>query len=167
MVKDGTRVTSGRAPMSIRLRNNRRSALQLYFAVSLILHLLWEFMQLPLYTIWQTGTAREIAFAVIHCTAGDLLIAALALLAALAAIGDRDWPRQRFAPVVVAAVAIGLSYTVYSEWLNTEFRRSWAYSPLMPTLPWLGTGLSPFTQWLVVPVLAFAAVRRRAAVLSP
>ena len=33
-------------------------------------HLLWEAAQLPLYTIWWTGTRREIRFAVIHCT-GD------------------------------------------------------------------------------------------------
>jgi hypothetical protein len=132
-----------------------------YLAVSAVVHLLWELVQLPLYTIWTTGTAREIAFAVVHCTGGDLLIAALALIAAMLAVGHRDWPNQRFVPVVVAAVVIGLSYTVYSEWLNTVVRKSWAYSPLMPTLPWLGTGLSPFMQWLVVPPLAFATVRRR------
>jgi hypothetical protein len=122
---------------------------------------LWEVAQLPLYTIWTSAAAREIAFAVVHCTGGDLLIAALALIVALLAVGHRDWPDQRFVPVVVVAVVIGLSYTVYSEWLNTVVRNSWSYSPLMPTLPWLGTGLSPFMQWLVVPTMAFSAMRRR------
>jgi hypothetical protein len=134
--------------------------LWIYIVVSAVLHLLWEVVQLPLYTIWTTGTAREIAFAVLHCTAGDLLIAELALIVALLAVGHRDWPHQRFVPVAVVAVVIGLSYTVYSEWLNTEVRKSWAYSALMPTLPWLDTGLSPFLQWLFVPTMAFAAVRR-------
>jgi uncharacterized membrane protein (UPF0136 family) len=138
--------------------------LSVYIAVSAVLHVLWELVQLPLYTIWTTGTSREIAFAVLHCTAGDLLIATLALIAALLAVGHRDWPHQRFVPVVVAAVVIGLSYTVYSEWLNTVVRKSWTYSPMMPTLPWLGTGLSPFMQWLIVPAIAFASVRRRHAV---
>jgi hypothetical protein len=132
-----------------------------YITVSAVLHVLWEVVQLPLYTIWTTGTAREIAFAVTHCTAGDVLIATLAVIAALVAIGDRNWPNRRFMPVVVAAVVIGLSYTVYSEWLNTVLRQSWAYSPLMPTLPWIGTGLSPFMQWLIVPAIGFAAIRRR------
>jgi uncharacterized membrane protein (UPF0136 family) len=135
--------------------------LSVYIAVSAVLHVLWELVQLPLYTIWTTGTSREIAFAVLHCTSGDLLIATLALIAALLAVGHRDWPHQRFVPVVVAAVVIGLSYTVYSEWLNTVVRKSWTYSPMMPTLPWLGTGLSPFMQWLIVPAIAFTAVRRR------
>jgi hypothetical protein len=145
--------------------NWSRSSL-VYIAVSAVLQLIWEFVQLPLYTIWTTGTAREIAFAAVHCTAGDLLIAALALLVALLAVGHRDWPHQRFLPVAVVAVAIGLSYTVYSEWLNTVVRKSWTYSALMPTLPWLGTGLSPFVQWLFVPTIAFAAVRRTVAAPS-
>ena len=146
---------------------NELAPLCIYFSVSAVAHLLWELAQLPLYTLWKSGTAREIAFAVAHCTAGDLLIAALALIAALIAIGNRGWPRQRFVPVAVAAVVIGLSYTVYSEWLNTVVRKSWTYSPLMPALPFLGTGLSPFMQWLVVPAMAFAAVRHRNAVTVP
>jgi uncharacterized membrane protein (UPF0136 family) len=140
--------------------------LWVYIAASAVLHLLWELAQLPLYTIWTTGTARQVAFAVVHCTAGDLLIAALALIVALLAVGHRDWPDQRFVPVVVVAVVIGLSYTVYSEWLNTVVRKSWTYSPLMPTLPRIGTGLSPFIQWLVVPITAFTALRHRAVVPS-
>jgi uncharacterized membrane protein (UPF0136 family) len=141
--------------------------LWVYIAASAVLHLLWELVQLPLYTIWTTGTAREIAFALVHCTAGDLLIAALALIVALLAVGHRDWPHRRFVPVAVAAVVIGLSYTVYSEWLNTVVRKSWTYSALMPTLPWIGTGLSPFMQWLVVPTMAFSAMRRRHPVALP
>jgi uncharacterized membrane protein (UPF0136 family) len=156
----------GRFMMSMKVPIDWLLGLRLYLAVSVVSHLLWELLQLPLYTIWKSGTAREIAFAVVHCTAGDLLIAALALIAALVAIGNRDWPHQRFVPVIVAAVVIGLSYTVYSEWLNTVVRKSWTYSRLMPTLPWLGTGLSPFMQWLIVPAIAFAAVRRRHPVTS-
>ena len=35
----------------------------------------WEVLQLPLYTLGRDGTAWEIAFAILHCTAGDALIA--------------------------------------------------------------------------------------------
>ena len=51
-------------------------------------------------------------------------------------------------------VAAGLAYTVFSERLNIEVRRSWAYSDLMPVLPPVGTGLAPLLQWLVVPAAA-------------
>ena len=56
--------------------------------------------------------------------------------------------------MLTAAIMIGITYTVFSEWLNVEVRRSWSYSPAMPVLPWLGAGLSPILQWLVVPGVA-------------
>jgi hypothetical protein len=69
-----------------------RHAVLLYLSAATTLHLVWEMAQLPLYTIWWTGTRSEILFAVIHCTAGDLLITASALvLAALIARIGR-WP---------------------------------------------------------------------------
>ena len=70
-------------------------------------------------------------------------------------------PGQRMgAGVAAAAVACGIGYTVFSEWLNTAVRGSWAYSDLMPVVPILGTGLSPLAQWLVVPLAAFWWVSR-------
>ena len=135
-------------------------AFRTYLAASAILHLGWEVLQLPLYTIWRAGTVKEMIVAVLHCTAGDLMIASLAILTALLIVGDRAWPSQRFVPVFAATLMIGIAYTVYSEWLNTIVRSSWAYSPLMPTVPWLGTGLSPLLQWLVVPAVGFEAIRR-------
>ena len=59
-----------------------RTAL-LYLSVASAGHLLWEMGQLPLYTIWRTGSQRELLFAVIHCTAGDALITAAALIVAI------------------------------------------------------------------------------------
>ena len=111
--------------------------------------------------IWRTGTPREIAFAVFHCTAGDLIIATLSLVLALVCFGDPAWPRERFSSVVAATLVIGVGYTVYSEWLNTTVRKTWAYSELMPALPILGTGLTPLLQWLVVPMIGFAAIWHR------
>ena len=137
-------------------------AFRIYLGASVVLHLAWEILHLPLYTIWRTANSRDIAFAVVHCTAGDLMIASLSLLAAFILVGDCAWPSERFVPVVVTAFVIGLGYTVYSEWLNTVTRKSWAYTDLMPIVPWIGTGLSPVLQWLIVPALAFAAIQRRA-----
>ena len=138
-------------------------ALRIYLGFTTGLHLIWETAQLPLYTLWNTGSPQEIAFAVFHCTVGDLMIATLSLVLALVCFGGPAWPRERFIPVMVTTLAIGIAYTVYSEWLNTVVRKAWAYSEFMPTLPLLGTGLSPLLQWIVVPMLGFAAIwfRRR------
>lgn len=136
------------------------SVLRIYLAASGVLHLVWEVAQLPLYTIWRKGSAGEIAFAVLHCTAGDVVIATLVLIAALVAVGSAGWPANGFRAVAVAVVSLGVGYTVYSEWINTVVRNSWAYADSMPTLPVLGTGLSPLLQWLIVPAVALWAATR-------
>jgi len=131
-----------------------------YVMASAAGNLMWEFAQLPLYTLWHEGTWRDIAFAAIHCTGGDVVIATVTLLGALAIVGDAYWPQARFRLVAGTAILAGLAYTVFSEWLNTEIRGSWAYSDWMPTLPLIGAGLSPFLQWIIVPIVSFRWARR-------
>ncbi len=126
-----------------------------YLTVIAVGNLLWEFAQLPLYTIWYEGSTKEILSAVAHCTGGDALIASTALLGALLIAGDWRWPRARFRAVAAIAILGGLAYTVFSEWLNTEIRGSWAYTEAMPQLPLVGAGISPLAQWIVVPSIAF------------
>src|SRR5215469_14364523 len=123
-------------------------------------HFLWEAAQLPLYTLWRTGTPREISFALFHCTGGDVLITT-ATFAAAAALAQRlRWPPFGWR-MVFTAIVLGAGYTIFSEWLNVEIRRSWSYTAAMPVLPILGTGLTPLLQWLVVPGLAFAIITCR------
>ena len=118
-------------------------------------NLIWEFAHVPLYTLWQSGTWAEIIYAVIHCTIGDLMIAATCLAAALALFGRHNWPARAYLKVALTTMILALGYTLFSEWLNTEVRMSWAYGPLMPRLPPFGTGLTPVLQWILVPALAF------------
>ena len=120
-------------------------------------HFLWEATQLPLYTLWRTGTPREIAFALIHCTGGDVLITTAAFAAAVVLARHFRWPAFGWR-MALAAIILGAAYTIFSEWLNVEVRRSWSYTAAMPVLPWLGTGLTPLLQWLIVPSLALAII---------
>lgn len=131
----------------------------LYLVASAIGHLVWETLQISLYTIWRDGTAVEIAFAIAHCTGGDVMIAAASLVPALLIVGWRSWLEGRGAAFISIVVAGGMAYTVISEWRNVEVLRSWAYTDLMPRLPWLGTGLSPLLQWLIVPSVVLWWVR--------
>ena len=131
-----------------------RSKLILQFlALTTALNLGWEILQLPLYTVWSESTLSAIAFAVVHCTVGDVLIAALSLTAALILTGSRQWPQVRFIPVALVTCALGIAYTVFSEWNNTVVTRAWSYSSLMPTV-W-GIGLSPLAQWFILPSFVF------------
>lgn len=116
----------------------------------------WESAQLPLYTIWRNGSSKDIGFAVVHCTAGDLLIALICAVASLALLGWQ-WPiKTREKALFLALFTLfSLTYTIFSEWFNTTVRTSWEYSPLMPVVPPLNTGISPLLQWLTMPFLAF------------
>lgn len=126
-----------------------------------VLHLLWEFAHMPLYSLWREGAAGEIAFAAVHCTGGDLLIALSVLVLALFAVGN-GWPGDggSYRRVEIVAVVLGVAYTVFSEWLNVDVRQSWAYSELMPVVPVLGVGLSPLAQWVAIPLCGFWWARR-------
>lgn len=118
---------------------------------ALVLNLVWEVAQLPLYTIYETGTPWAIAFAVAHCTAGDVLIALACY--GLGALAGRSlcWPLDRPARGAAAAIPAGVAYTIFSEWLNVSVRGSWQYASAMPTIS--GIGVAPLLQWLIVPSL--------------
>lgn len=130
-----------------------------FVATAAVLSLIWEIAQIPLYTLWLTGSLRDIAFALLHCTAGDILIAAASLTAAIAILRAKDWPHRHYRAVAVVLIALALGYTMFSEWWNIEIRQAWAYRDIMPRLPGLGTGLSPVMQWIVVPLLALRVAR--------
>ena len=123
-------------------------------------HFFWEAAQLLLYTLWRTGTPGEIAFALIHCTGGDVLITTTTFAAAAALARHLCWPPFGWR-MVFTAIILGAAYTIFSEWLNVEIRRTWSYTAAMPVLPFIGTGLTPLLQWLVVPGLALAVTGYR------
>jgi len=128
--------------------------LRWYLGVSIAAHLAWEVLQLPLYTLWSTGTPRQQAFAILHCTLGDAMIAGLALLVALSLFAGPSWPSVGARRVYMVSLVLGVAYTIYSEWMNVSVRGSWSYAELMPVIPLLGTGVTPLLQWIVVPTTA-------------
>lgn len=145
----GTRILDGPAA---------RQAVVRYVGVVAAGNLVWEVMQLPLFTLWRTASPGYLAFAALHCWAGDLLIGSASLGFGVLVAG-RLWPSAGYARVATVTVLLGVGYTVFSEWLNVAVRGSWAYAPAMPRVPPLGTGLSPLLQWIIVPVAAFAWAR--------
>ncbi len=120
----------------------------------------WEIAQLPLYMIWREASPAEIAFAVLHCTLGDVAIGSFALLGALFVTRAGPPAEWRIRKIVTLAVAGSVAYTVFSEWLNVSVRHAWAYSDLMPVVPFFGTGISPVLQWVVAPSLAIGLALR-------
>ncbi len=102
-IKDVLRLTSTPVPPIKSLRAASPSdwprALRVYLGTIAVGGLAWEAAHLPLYTIWRTGTPGEKAFAVVHCTGGDLLIALTCLaLALLLLAGEPAWPVRTYPP---------------------------------------------------------------------
>lgn len=139
------------------------SFMRRYFLVIALGNLVWEALHMPLYTIWYEGTWKQILFAGLHCTGGNILIALASLMLALVVVGNNCWPHKGYRTVAIWAIVFGLAYTVYSEWLNVYWRESWAYADQMPVLPFASfeIGLTPLLQWLVIPLASFWWARGR------
>lgn len=126
------------------------------------LNLAWEVAHVSLYTLWKEAEPAYIAFSVVHCTLGDVLIGSASLFLVLILGRERALERWRWARIAALAALFGASYTVFSEWMNLAVLRSWTYAESMPTLEHAGVeiGLSPLLQWLVVPPLALYLARK-------
>jgi hypothetical protein len=122
----------------------------------LVLNLLWEVLQLPLYTVPPSSIPFYKAYALVHCTVGDGLIAAGIYVGAALVAGWR-WPLDAPDRGLAVLLPPGIAYTAYSEWRNVYVTASWAYDPLMPTLA--GIGIAPLAQWLVLPPVAVWLLR--------
>lgn len=156
----GARLNGPPSMRPVEIRRDWLGAQRLYLAVLVPGMLVWEAAQMPLYTLWWTGTTAEIGYAILHCTLGDALIGVATLGCASLLVGSSDWPHERFAAVAVVTLTFGLAWVVYSEWVDVELRGSWAHTETMPRIPPLGTGPAPLLQWLVVPAMAFAVTHR-------
>ncbi len=126
----------------------------------LVLNLVWEFAQSPLYADHGNGWGY-VAWTRFHCTLGDVLILAGAFATTAVMLRSWHWLDTRGSGAATVFVGLGLAYTVWSEWFNTTVREAWAYAPAMPLV--FGVGLSPLLQWLVIPTLLVWILRRRPA----
>lgn len=156
---------SGHSRMILNWSQDRRSwryIARWYLPCVAVLNGVWEVGQVPLYTIWRESSVAYVAFAIIHCTVGDVLIGAAALLSALILLSAPridGWPWSR---VTLVVVVLGTGYTLVSEWMNTALLR-WQYSDLMPTISIaeIRIGVSPLLQWIMIPPLAIHLARWR------
>lgn len=127
-----------------------------------LLNLAWEAVHVRLYTLWDEANAAYIAFSVVHCTLGDVLIGGLALMLSLIFLRQPAAAHWRWGKIAALTVVLGVAYTAFSEWMNLTILRSWAYAETMPTVA-LGDmeiGLSPLLQWIVLPPLALSLARK-------
>jgi hypothetical protein len=140
-----------------------------YLPALAVLNLAWEALHVRLYTLWDEAQVAYIAFSVVHCTLGDILIGSLALLLSLVLLREARVTYWHWRRIAALTVLLGAAYTVFSEWMNITILRSWAYSERMPTLTFGGlqVGISPLLQWLFLPPLSLYLARRGLAAKQP
>lgn len=130
----------------------------LWAALAFALNLLWEIAQLRLYTIWLAADRMSIAWALLHCTLGDVVIAIALFALAGIVLRRADWPA--WCPWTGGAIVVlgAIIYTAWSEWFNVYRVASWGYTVSMPMI--FGIGLAPLLQWLLLPPVMVAAYRK-------
>ena len=130
----------------------------LWSALAFVFNLTWEIAHVRLYTIWAAADGMGVAWALFHCTLGDVVIALVMFVLAGMMLGRADWPVSRPWPGGVIVVIGALAFTAWSEWYNVYRAGNWAYTASMPMI--FGIGLSPLMQWLILPPMIVAMHRR-------
>jgi hypothetical protein len=117
---------------------------------ALPLETLWEFAQFPLYTLWNESGWGYRLFSLAHCTGGDLLILFLSYELIALLTRNRRWFAGRVHVTGPLFTLTGLLYTIHSELTQAGPAGAWEYTAQMPIVPWLGIGVAPLLQWLVL-----------------
>lgn len=109
------------------------------------------------------GGWLSVAWALFHCTLGDVAIALAMFALAAIMLRHKDWPVSR--PWAGGAIVVigALAFTAWSEWYNVYRAGSWGYTSSMALI--FGIGLSPLLQWLVLPPVMVVAYRALGSVL--
>ena len=129
----------------------------LWSALAFVLNLVWEIGHVRLYSIWTDADGLRIAWSLLHCTLGDVLIALSMFALAGIVLRRADWPASRPWAGGVIVVIGAMAFTAWSEWYNVYRAGNWGYAASMPMI--FGIGLSPLLQWLILPPVMVVAYR--------
>ncbi len=122
-------------------------------ALSFLGHFAWEILQAPMFSSMSQVDHFAGIFICLKATFGDLAIALSAFWSAALVGRSRRWFIRPGRRALVVFFAVGLLLTIGLEYVHTQITGRWAYDGVMPILPVIGTGLTPFLQWIFVPML--------------
>lgn len=116
-----------------------------------LLNFVWEMWQVPFFDGIDDGTHWHGVLVCTRATLGDVGIALFAFWTVAAFSRSRRWLLAPERTQFIAFLAVGVLITVVFEALATGTLNRWQYGAAMPTIPWLGTGILPLLQWLLLP----------------
>ncbi len=127
---------------------------------SFLLNFTWEVLQTPFFDD-RGAEINTIIWYRLHCTFGDILISLGCFWLVSLIFRSRMWFLKLTTIKMVLFIAFGVSYTAISEMRNVRIVESWAYSDLMPVIPYIGVGVVPLIQWIIIPIILLFIVRRQ------
>jgi hypothetical protein len=128
-----------------------------------MLNFVWEFLQAPLFSSMRGMDHISGIYTCLLATLGDVGIALGAFWIVAFVTTGRTWIGKPSIRAVALFLMLGLVATVALEYLHTEITLRWRYADIMPRLPFLGTGIAPLLQWIVVPLTGLWFLRRLSA----
>lgn len=131
--------------------------------LSFPMHFTWEFLQAPLFKSMENLSHFEGILVCLRATLGDMALVLFAFWVTCGVTGTRHWFVRADARAIAVWLGTGLFLTVMIEFLSTRILERWTYAAAMPRLPWLGTGLAPLGQWIVIPMIVFWYMSRLSA----
>ncbi len=105
----------------------------------------------------------SVAWALLHCTLGDVVIALAMFALSGIALRRADWPASRPWAGSIIVVIGAMTFTAWSEWYNVYRAGNWGYTASMPMV--FGIGISPLLQWLILPPVMVSTYRKLRPVL--
>lgn len=146
----------------MQLRSGLRALPELNIAIfSFLLNFVWEMWQISFFADMPSEPHWVGVAVCTRATVGDAVISIVAFWSVAAQARSRSWVLQPTPLQVGGFIAVGVVITIVFEAIATGPLERWSYSPSMPTLPILGTGLFPLLQWILLPPLILWFVRRQ------
>jgi len=124
-------------------------------AVTFILNLIWENLQMPLYTsyVWHAIWGINC----VKASLGDILIVLLMYIPIAVYKNKFAWFKNYTKTDIIIFLGIGLLIAIGFEKFALATNR-WQYSSFMPIIPFINVGLSPILQMLILPFVTLKIV---------
>lgn len=134
---------------------------------SLMLNFGWEVQQMRFFQLPSDLSCLDRVENCTLATVGDTGISLIAFWSVAAVFKSRRWILQPSWWQSSLFILVGIIITASFEALATGVLNLWKYADSMPTLPFLGTGLLPLLQWLIIPLLIIWFVGRQLSSCPP
>ncbi len=131
-----------------------------FFFFSFVLNATWEWIQSPFF-VDITSDLNTIIWYRIHCTLGDSIILLTGYILMSFYYRNFSWVHNSNVKHHAIFVVMGITYTLFSEYLNVYVRNSWSYSDYMPLLPLINISLVPVFQWIILPPVVIFITKRQ------